>query len=177
MDLVLVGLLWDVCLAFLDDVIVFSTDFDQHLERLSAVLNCLAKANLKLKASKCQLFQGKVKFLDHVISAEGIATDPDKVRIVEDWPRPRNLHEVRSFLGHASYYRRLVAQFADIARPLHLLTNKGQPFVWGEAQEEAFRSLKRFLTSTPVLASPIDDAGYVLDTDASLTGLGAVLHQ
>jgi transposase InsO family protein len=177
MGLVLVGLLWDVCLAFLDDVIVFSRDFDQHLERLSAVLNCLAKASLKLKASKCQLFQGKVKFLDHVISAEGIATDPDKVRIVEDWPRPRNLHEVRSFLGLASYYRRFVTQFADIARPLHLLTNKGQPFVWGEAQEEAFRSLKRFLTSTPVLASPIDDAGYVLDTDASSTGLGAVLHQ
>jgi hypothetical protein len=118
-----------------------------------------------------------VKFFGHVRSAKRIATDPDKVKIAKDWPRPRSLHEVRWFLGLASYYRRFVAQFADIAGPLHLLTNKRQPFVWGEAQEEAFRSLKRLLTSTPVLASPIDDAGYVLDTDASSTGLGNVLHQ
>ncbi len=177
MDLVLAGLLWDVCLAYLDDVIVFSRDFDQHLERLAAVLDRLVKANLKLKPSKCQLFQQEVRFLGHVISANGIATDPDKVKVVEEWPRPRNLHEVRSFLGLASYYRRFVAQFAEVARPLHLLTNKGQPFIWGDAQEEAFQSLKQRLTSAPILASPVDEAGYVLDTDASLVGLGAVLHQ
>jgi hypothetical protein len=177
MDLVLAGLLWDVCLTYLDDVIVFSKNFDEHLERLAAVLSCLAKANLKLKASKCQLFQQEVRFLGHVISAQGIATDPDKIKVVENWPRPRNLQEVRSFLGLASYYRRYVARFADQAKALHLLTNKGQPFIWGDAQEQAFRSLKRCLISAPILASPVDDADYVLDTDASLTGLGAVLHQ
>lgn len=97
MDLVLAGLLWDVCLAYLYDVIVFSRDFDQHLERLAAVLDRLVKANLKLKPSKCQLFQQEVRFLGHVISANGTSTDPDKVKVVEEWPRPRNLHEVRSF--------------------------------------------------------------------------------
>jgi hypothetical protein len=96
---------------------------------------------------------------------------------VASWPRPRDLHEVRSFVGLASYYRRFIAGFADIARPLHILTGKGQPFEWGAAQEEAFQTLKERLISAPILLSPRDEGGYVLDTGASLTGLGAVLQQ
>jgi predicted aspartyl protease len=177
MDIVLASLLWKCCLVFLDDIIVYSTTFDQHLERLAAVFDCLAKADLKMKASKCQLFRESVRFLGHVVSAQGIAADPEKVKTVASWPLPRNLQEVRSFVGLASYYRRFIAGFADIARPLHILIEKGRAFVWESAQEEAFQTLKDKLTSAPILASPQDLGQYILDTDASSSGLGAVLQQ
>jgi hypothetical protein len=177
MDLVLAGLLWDSCLVFLDDIIVMSGTFEEHLIRLGAVFERMNKARLKLKASKCQLFRSKVKFLGHVVSAGGISADPEKVRAIEEWPRPQNLHQLRSFVGLSSYYRRFIARYADIARPLHMLTEKGQPFVWKEEQEQAFIKLKRCLMSAPTLASPCDDGEYVLDTDASLYRLGAVLQQ
>jgi predicted aspartyl protease len=177
MDLVLSGMLWDSCLVYLDDIIVYSVTFEQHLERLAAVFDRLSAANLKVKASKCQLFREEVHFLGHVISRSGIAADPEKVKVVASWPRPRDLHEVRSFLGLASYYRRFISGFADIACPLHQLTAKGQPFVWEAAQEKSFQDLKERLVSAPVLASPQDGDEYVLDTDASLSGLGAVLQQ
>ena len=177
MDLVLSGLLWDSCLVYLDDIIVYSVTFSQHLERLAAVFDRLSRADLKLKASKCQLFREEVRFLGHIISKRGIAADPEKVKVVASWPRPRDLHEVRSFLGLASYYRRFIAGFADIARPLHQLTAKGHPFVWETAQEMAFQILKERLITAPILSSPRDDGDYILDTDASLFGLGAVLQQ
>ncbi|HSN23183.1 MAG TPA: reverse transcriptase family protein, partial [Methylomicrobium sp.] len=177
MDLVMAGLLWNVCLVYLDDIIVYSATFEQHLERLSAVFDRLALADLKVKASKCQLFCQEVHFLGHVISAAGVAADPEKVKAVASWPRCRNLTELRSFVGLASYYRRFIARFADIARPLHQLTGKGQPFVWEAAQENAFQTLKERLITAPILASPRDEGEYVLDTDASLYGLGAVLQQ
>jgi hypothetical protein len=142
MDLVMAGLLWNSCLVYLDDIIVYSVTFGQHLERLTAVFDRLVKANLKLKPTKCQLFREKVHFLGHVISKAGIAADPEKVKVVAEWPRPRNLHELRSFVGLASYYRRFIHRFADIARPLHLLTGKGQPFVWETSQETAFKLSK-----------------------------------
>jgi hypothetical protein len=99
------------------------------------------------------------------------------VKTVASWPRPGNLQEVRSFVGLASYYRQFIAGFMDIARPLHILTEKGRAFVWKSAQEEAFQTLKDKLTSAPLLASPQDLGQYILDTDASSSGLGAVLHQ
>lgn len=177
MDLILAGLVWEACLIYLDDVIVFSSTFDQHLERLAAVFSRLAKANLKLKASKCQLFQSEVHFLGHVVSKEGISADPEKIRTVANWPQPTNLTELRSFIGLCSYYRKFISGFADIAQPLNALTCKGVPFTWNEEQEQAFRALKDRLITAPVLVSPQDDGEFVLDTDASLTGLGAVLHQ
>ena len=177
MDLLLVGLLWEVCLVYLDDIIVFSSTFESHLDRLASVFQRLARANLKIKASKCQLFRSQVKFLGHLISRKGIAADPEKIRVVAEWPRPTNLTQLRSFVGLSSYYRRFIPGFADLARPLHLLTQKGQPFVWTASQESAFLVLKQRLISAPVLSSPIDDGEYVLDTDASSTALGAVLHQ
>ena len=129
MDLILASLLWDVCLVYLDDITIFSRTFDQHLERFEAVLARVAAANLLLKASKCQLFREKVNFLGHVISAEGIAADPSKIDTVRQWPRPKNLAELRSFIGLCSYYRKFVAGFATLAKPLHSLTTKGQPCI------------------------------------------------
>jgi hypothetical protein len=177
MDLVLAGLTYASCLVFLDDIICFSRSFEEHLKRLGTIFERLAQANLKLRASKCQLFKAKVRFLGYIVSSAGIATDPEKVRVVANWPTPRNLHEVRSFLELSGYYRKHVYGYADTAKPLHILTNKQQPFVWGPAQEAAFQKLKDQLISAPVLAAPQDEGKYVLDTDASLVGLGAVFHQ
>ncbi len=177
MDYVLAGLTWEACLVYLDDIIVWGDSFSVQLRRLSDVFQRLRDANLKLRSSKCRLFQRKVSFLGHVVSAGGIEPDPEKVSSVVDWPVPRSLTEVRAFLGLASYYRRHIKGFADIARPLHELTRKGEPFRWIPRRQEAFDRLKRCLVTAPVLAAPLDQGRYVLDTDASDIGLGAVLQQ
>jgi hypothetical protein len=177
MNLVLVGLNFESCLVYLDDIICFSRTFEEHLTRLAAIFDRLVASDLKLSAKKCHLFQPEVDFLGHVVSRDGIAVSPDKINTVLNWPRPQNVQEVRSFLGLAGYYRKYVEKYADIAKPLQILTNKNMPFVWTEAQEKAFCVLKLRLVSAPILASPIDDGLYVLDTDASQIGLGAVLQQ
>jgi len=177
MDLVLSGLTWTTCLVYLDDVVVFSSTFDDHVLRLQQVFDRLKQANLKLKASKCRLFQRKIKFLGSIVSQEGIAPDPTKVEAVVRWPIPTNLTEVRSFTALAAYYRKFVKGFAAIAKPLFELTQKGRPFVWTSRQQDAFEQLKKCLTEAPVLAAPLESGQYWLDTDASDTALGAVLQQ
>jgi len=137
----------DVCLVYLDDIIVFSSTVEGHLERLVAVLSRLRAAGLKLKPEKCGFFQKSVRFLGHVILEEGICTDPEKTRIISEWVVPSCLRFARSFLGLASYYRRFVEGFAGMAAPLHALTKKGQAFRWSAECQSSFESLKRALTS------------------------------
>ena len=132
---------------------------------------------MKLKPSKCHLLQRTVTFLGHVVSEEGIATDPAKVESVQSWPVPRSVTEVRSFLGLCSYYRRFVRDFAKIAAPLHALTGKNARFQWSGDCQAAFEVLKERLVSTPILAMPRDDGDYRLDTDASNFSIGGVLSQ
>lgn len=177
MNLVMSGLNFITCLVYLDDIIVFATDLETHLLRLEQILGRLAAVNLKLKPSKCHLLQSKVLFLGHVISAEGVATDPEKIEAVESWPTPSKLKELRAFLGLCSYYRKFVPEFARIARPLHDMTRKGVPFVWTKECEEAFRKLKQTLTEAPILSLPDDQGMFILDTDASGEALGGVLSQ
>ena len=149
MNMVMQGLTWEACLVFLDDIIVISSTFEQHLERLNAVFERLRSANLKLKPSKCKLFQLKVKFLGSVVSEKGIEPDPEKLEVISDWPVPSNLTELRAFVGLASYYRRHVEGFSDIAKPLSELTKKNRPFVWGPEQQTAFETLKDRLIKYP----------------------------
>ena len=177
MDLVLLGLNWQICLAFLDDVVVMSSNFEQHLERLQQVFERFRGANLKLNAGKCHLIQEKVKFLGSIVSRDGIAPDPEKVRAVKEWPVPTDLKQVRGFVALASYYRKHIAHFADIARPLHRLSCKDTPWVWGEEQQRAFEELKEKLSTAPLVKAPLPEGKFVLDTDASDEGLGAVLQQ
>jgi hypothetical protein len=177
MDLVMAGLNYSVCLVYLDDIIVFSRTIEEHFERLALLLDRLRGANLKLKPSKCQLFRKSVIFLGHVVSEEGIQTDPEKVVAVREWPRPKTITEVRSYLGLASYYRRFIKGFAEIASPLHALTSKKATFDWTNDCEEAFEELKERLTTAPVLAMPADTGKFWLDTDASNLAIGAVLSQ
>ena len=137
----------------------------------------LQRVGLKLNPAKCKLFQLRTKFLGHIVSGKGIEPDPEKVRAVVDWPTSSNLTEARGFVALASYYRRFVDSFAEIARPIHLLTQKNKPFVWGDAHQEEFEHLKRRLVTAAVLSLPRDEGRYVLDSDASDEALGLVLQQ
>jgi RNase H-like domain found in reverse transcriptase/Integrase zinc binding domain/Integrase core domain/Reverse transcriptase (RNA-dependent DNA polymerase) len=177
MELVMSGLTYDICLVYLDDILVFSKDFTEHLNRLGMVFERLEKHTLKLKSQKCFLFQRKVSFLGHVVSEEGVACDPDKISAVSTWPRPQSVSEVRTFTGLASYYRSYVKDFAHIAKPLHELTKKNARFEWTVECERSFEELKSRLTSAPILANPQDEGTFVLDADASDFALGAVLQQ
>ena len=177
MEHVLSGLPWDVCLLYLDDIIVHANNFQDEMKRLKTVFERLANAGLKLSPKKCHLFRRRVTFLGHVVSGEGISTDPDKVVAIRDWPVPLSPSEVRSFLGLCSYYRRFVQGFASIAAPLYRLTEKAGAFEWSEECEDAFRHLKQVLMKAPILAYPNTTASFILDTDASNHGIGAVLSQ
>ncbi len=177
MEKVLSKLTWKICLIYLDDIIVFSKTFDEHVENLRQVFERLRNANLKMNPKKCALFRKTVSFLGHIVSENGIATDPDKTDTVNNWPIPTNVKEIRQFLGLCSYYRKFVYGFADLARPLHKLTEQSQRFIWTEDCQAAFDKLKRALTSSPILAYPTPDDLFILDTDASNIGLGAVLSQ
>ena len=177
MDLTMAGLNYQICLVYLDDIILMSKTVDEHLERLQLILDRLRTAGLKLKPSKCNLLQKTIHFLGHVISENGITTDPAKIQAVEEWPVPTNVTEVRSFIGLCSYYRRFVKDFAKIAEPLHHLTGKRARFEWTDACQQAFEDLKFRLVSSPILAMPQDEGQYRLDTDASNDAIGAVLSQ
>lgn len=177
MERILEGLQWKTALVYLDDVIVFGGSFEEELDRLEGVFQRLRQASLKLSPKKCELFRQEVPFLGHVVSRGGVKTDPQKVKAVQEWPVPRNLTEVRSFLGLCTYYRRFVKDFACIATPLHHLSKKGVRFCWDTACQEAFENLKEALTHSPVLPYPDPNQPYILDTDASAEGAGAVLSQ
>ena len=177
MDYVLSGLRWKVCLLYLDDIIVFSKTFEEHVEQLGMVLARLSQSGLKVAPKKCHFFRPSVVFLGHIVSSQGLATDPSKTQCIVDWPQPKNVREVRQFTGLCAYYRRYVRNFAQIARPLHQLTEKDRPFSWTEECTTAFNELKRLLTSSPILAYPIPGLEYILDSDASGEALGSVLSQ
>ena len=177
MERVLAGLQWKICLVYIDDIIIFSATVDDHLQQLNEVFSRLKIAGLKLKPKKCHLFQRKVQYLGHIVSEEGIETDPEKIEVIRQWDRPSNVSELRSFLGLCSYYRRFVPDFASISRPLIKLTEKNSKFEWTDEQEESWRILKERLTSPPVLMYPDPEAAFILDTDASDFGIGAVLSQ
>lgn len=169
---------------YLDDVIVYSPDFDSHLEHLQAVFARLKSYGLKLRPDKCVLFQQQVKFLGHLVNSEGVAPDPDKIAAVQKWPAPQTIHQVRSFLGFAGYYRRFIAGFAGVARPLNSLLvgvpkNKKQniPINWDEDCQQSFDLLKQKLLEAPILAFADFRLPFRLYTDASKVGLGAVLSQ
>ena len=170
----------NVCLVYLDDVIVLGRSIDEHLCNLEKVLSHLSDVGLTLKPTKCRFLCPEVCYLGHIVSADGIRTDPSKTDQVASWPTPRNVEEVRSFLGLASYYRRFVNGFARIAEPLTRLTRKETIFQWDDKCEESFRNLKEKLCSAPILKfSDNSEQGgmFILDTDASDYAIGAVLSQ
>jgi hypothetical protein len=162
---------------FLDDVLIYSRNMEEHKDHLKQVFQLLKSHNLHLKLSKCSFARDKLEFLGHVISKEGVATDPTKVSIVQNWPIPECVKDVRRFLGMAGYYRKFVRGFGIISKPLTNLLKKGQQFVRTAETQDSFLALKQALTSAPVLALPNFDQPFVIEMDASDRGIGAMLHQ
>ena len=164
-------------IVFIDDILVYSGSSEEHSEHLRIVLQTLRERQLYAKLSKCQFWLDRVAFLGHVISAEGVSVDPQKIEAVVNWKPPKNVSEVRSFLGLAGYYRKFVEGFFKIAAPLTKLTRKDVKYDWVDACQKSFDELKGRLTSAPVLALPNGRYGFVVYSDASRQGLGCVLMQ
>ena len=177
MDRVLAGLHWETCLFYLDDIIVFSSTWEEHLTRLRQVFERLRHANLKLGADKCTFATKEVNYLGHQVTEEGLLPDPSLLAAIRDIPPPKTPTEVRSFLGLAGYYRRYVKRFAAIAAPLHALTRKDAVIHWSEACQIVFDRLKTLLTTSLITAFPDFSQAFRLYTDASTAGLGAILAQ
>ncbi|XLS75404.1 hypothetical protein HN51_032269, partial [Arachis hypogaea] len=162
---------------FIDDILIYSKTEEEHAEHLRIVLQILREKKLYAKLSKCEFWKSEVKFLGHVVSKKGIAVDPTKVEAVMDWKQPTTVTEIRSFLGLAGYYRRFIKGFSQIALPMTKLTRKDTPFVWTPECEESFQTLKKKLTTAPVLVLPEPNEPFEVYCDASLKGLGCVLMQ
>ena len=173
------------CVVYLDDIIVFGKSPDELLDRLKGVFEKLRQANLKLKPSKCTFFKQEISYLGHRVSKNGIATDPKKVEVVNNWPVPKTIKELRSFLGFVGYYRKFIMNFSKIAQPLNAQLEdidnhkKGntKPLVWELEHQLAFESLKEACCEAPILAYADFRKPFILHTDSSLDGLGAVLYQ
>ena len=164
-------------LVFLDDILIFSKTREEHLQHLEAVLARLRDNKLYAKLSKCEFMREEVEFLGHRLGVNGLAVSPDKVSAVRDWPTPKGVPDVRSFLGLAGFYRRFVQAFSMKALPLTELTKNDVPFVWGERQQKSFDELKAALCSAPVLLIPNPDLPFTLNVDACDYAVGGTLQQ
>lgn len=164
-------------LVFFDDILICSRTYEDHVEHVRLVFELLAKDQWKIKLSKCAFAQREIHYLGHVISENGVGTAPQKVLAISDWPTPANPKELRSFLGLAGYYRKFVKNFGVISKPLTDLLKKHVVFVWTQDHEKSFHALKFALSHSPVLALPDFSKPFSIETDASGTGIGAVLMQ
>ena len=177
MNKVLQGLTWKFLLCYMDDILIYSQTFEEHLVHLDQVFKRLREANLKLKPSKCHFATEKVLYLGHFISSKGIHVNEDKIKAVKDFPRPKTVRKLRGFLGLCSYYKRFVPNFAKIAAPLYQLLKKDVTFSWDTEKDHSFANLKKLLCTAPVLTHPDFSKEFILTTDASNEGVGYVLSQ
>jgi ribonuclease HI len=162
---------------YLDDILVYSKSNEEHEEHLRLILTKLREHRLYAKFSKCEFWLPQVVYLGHVISAKGIAVNPETVKSIVEWLPPKNVKQVRSFLGLASYCRRFVENFSKIAKPMTDLLKKDKKFLWSPQCQESFELLKKKLTTAPVLVPPDTSKPFQIFCDASLQGLGAILMQ
>ncbi|CAG2208013.1 unnamed protein product [Mytilus edulis] len=176
-ELILTGLTWKICLAYIDDVIVLGKDFEDHLVNLRTVLERFRENNLKLKPQKCKFFQKEVIFLGKLVNEKGIAVNPSSREVILNWPVPLTKKAVESFLGFTNYHREHIKRFATLAEPLYALTKKKVIFQWEKQHQIAFESLQQALVNSVTLAYPDPKEKFILDTDASHTTIGAELLQ
>ncbi|MCG8046377.1 MAG: RNase H-like domain-containing protein, partial [Candidatus Thiodiazotropha endolucinida] len=178
MELALAGLQWLTCLIYIDDIIVFGRNFEEHILRVEQIFERLKQAGLKLKPEKCHMLQKEVTFLGHVVTSEGVKPNPINIAKIMDWPKPKTAKQIKQFVALGSYYRRYVKDFASLVRPMVDLTKKGKRFIWTDACDLSFENLKKSLVSPDVMGYPLNDAGdFILDVDASDVGIGGILHQ
>ena len=171
------------CIIYLDDIIVFSKTPEEHIDRLRSVFQKLDQAGLHLKPSKCEFFKKRVEYLGHIVSENGIETNPKKIKAIVDWPRPQTVTQMCSFLGFCNYYHKFIHRYAQIAKPLYKLISgdktkaKQVHIVWNKDCEHAFKTLKDVCSRTPVLAYANYSKPFRVHTGALEMGLGAVLYQ
>ena len=177
MDQVLGQLRYEYALVYLDDVMVHSKTFDEHLEHLESVLSCLQRASLACKLKKCNFAQESTVYLGHVVSARGIEPEPAKIKAVQEIAPPTSVKEIRMFLGFVGYYRRFINNFSAVAQPLNSLLRKSTEWKWGVEQQDAFEALRDALVAAPILQMPDFTKNFTIRTDASYLGLGACLLQ
>jgi hypothetical protein len=164
-------------IVFIDEILIYSKDKEEHAKHLRIALQIIREHQLYAKFSKCEFWLDQVEFLGHVISKEGIAVNPSKVASVLEWEAPKNVKQIRGFLGMAGYYRRFIEGFSKIAGPMTKFLWKNTPFIWSDECEASFQTLKENLTTAPVLAVPETGKDYTVYGDASKNGLGCVLMQ
>jgi hypothetical protein len=162
---------------FIDDILIYSKNKEEHAEHLRIVLSCLREHQLYAKFSKCEFWLDEVPFLGHVLSAEGVAVDPGKVKDILDWKPPISVHQVRQFLGMVGYYCRFIPDFSKVSKPITELLKNQTKFVWSPECNEAFETLKRSLTTAPVLAQPDIEKPFDVYYDSSGIDIGYVLMQ
>lgn len=177
MNSVLASILRKFVVIFIDDVLIYSKTWAEHVDHIRQVLALLQQHQFKVKLSKCSFAKNELAYLGHVINANGVATDPKKVDIVHNWPTPTSAKEIRSFLGLAGYYRKFVQNFGSICKPLTNLLKKGSMFLWTSEHESSFQALKTALVTAPVLALPNMQKPFLIETHASDKGIGVVLQQ
>nr|GFA68389.1 putative reverse transcriptase domain-containing protein [Tanacetum cinerariifolium] len=162
---------------FIDDILIYSRNKEEHENHLRIILELLRKEKLYAKFSKCDFWIRTVQFLGHLIDSQGLHIDPAKIEAVKNWASPTTPTEIRQFLRLVGYYRRFMKDFSKIAKSLTKLTQKDKKFVWGKYQEMAFQILKQKLCEAPILALPEGNNDFVVYCDASIQGLGVVLMQ
>lgn len=160
-------------MAYMDDIMSYNVNTPTHVSNLTAVFDCLRKFNLKLKIDKTKLFCKEIRYLGHVISAEGVQSDPRNIAVIEKFPRPKKIEEIKRFLGMASYYRKYISNFAKIAQPMNALLKKNANFVWSDRCENSFTQLKKALMSKPILCFPDHGKTFYISVDASFYAVGA----
>eukprot|EP00253_Pinus_taeda_P006607 PITA_06607 len=164
-------------LIFIDDILIYSRNRKEHEEHLRIVLQTLREHQLYGKFSKCDFYKEQIQYLGHIITKEGIAVDPEKIKTIMDWPTPKDVVDIRSFMGLAGYYQRFVEGFSRVAYPITSLQKKGKAFRWTADCQRSFEQLKHLLTTAPVLCVADPEKEYVVCTDASKEGVGGVLMQ
>ena len=167
----------DFAMAYLDDIIIFSQNEEDHLKHIEIIFKKLKKADLKLKESKCDFFKREIHYLGHLISVDGIQPLPEKLESIHNMPKPRSPKEIKQFLGLTGYYRKFVPRFSDMARPLTKLLAHDCEFKWTNQCDISFQMLKDTLCSAPILKYPDTSKPYTLYTDASNYGWAGVLTQ
>jgi hypothetical protein len=176
MNSVLAQFLRKFSLVFFDDILIYSSTISDHVQHLRAVLEVLKENHLFAKLSKCTFGQTKIEYLGHVINGKGVATDLAKISIIQSWPSPTNVTQLRAFLGLTGYYKRFIEGYGMICRPLFNAL-KQDSFKWSDEQQASFLKLKQVMSKPPVLALPDFTNTFVLDTNARGLGIGVVLMQ
>lgn len=177
MSTVLNGINFKFTLVYVDDILVHSPNFEQHLSHLQMVFDRLRQANLRLQPKKCKLATKKVEYLGHFFSSKGIEVNPKLIESVQSFPIPKSQKQVKQFMGLCNYYRKFIHKFSEIAQPLYELTKLDNSFDWTDRCQEAFDTLKTRLTSTPILVLPDMSKPFTISTDASNTAIGFILGQ